>query len=403
MMISVTVQRALGQLDGLQRQRRQTLLHDRFTGQQADQFGAHALDIGQGFEQIEHAAALGQNRLAGNMVSPDRSLHRAIGGQRNVVQLRVATGQVQAVGVGQLAIMDRREEAQLGAHVPQQVQARAIQKGKGLVARDGDAYAAQQRLDLNRVGRGKGHGWRQGHFTGAGQRRSRHVQTHVQIIELTGLDQPQMAAGQFEADFPGQCAVPAQAFGQAVLQQLRVAYRADAIGQHAGERQIRLIARQAQRQCAKRLRHGRAVDHTEYRHAKMPGQVGARWRAIEQAHDPLDQNQVRLISRFPQQATAFIGTDHPHVQLIDRRATGPLENHRVEKVRAALEHPDLAPLVAVQACQCSGHRGFALPGGRRSDQYRRAITRGSHCNALNDGGFTARYLSAREYRPGTRA
>ncbi|MNP21382.1 hypothetical protein D3C76_1139970 [compost metagenome] len=74
---------------------------------------------------------------------------------------------------------------------------------------------------------------------------------------------------------------------------------ADAIGQYPGKRQVRLITRQAQGQRAKSLGHGRAINDGKYRHAKMARQVGARWRAIEQPHDPFDQDQVGLSRRFP--------------------------------------------------------------------------------------------------------
>jgi hypothetical protein len=78
-----------------------------------------------------------------------------------------------------------------------------------------------------------------------------------------------------------------------------MAQSAYAVGQHAGKRQVRLIARQAQGQCAKGLGHGGTVDHTEHRHAEMPRQVGAGRCAIEQAHHAFDQDQVGLTRRFP--------------------------------------------------------------------------------------------------------
>ena len=139
-----------------------------------------------------------------------------------------------------------------------------------------------------------------------------------------------------------------------------MAHGADAIGQDPGKRQVRLIARQAQGQRAKGLGHGGAVDHAQHRYAEMARQVCAGRRTVEQAHDPFNQNQVGFARCFPQQTAAFVGTDHPQIQLIDRRATGALENHRVEKVRAAFEHPNLAPLIAVQSGQRGSHGSLAL-------------------------------------------
>ncbi len=149
---------------------------------------------------------------------------------------------------------------------------------------------------------------------------------------------------------------------------------ADAVGQYPGERQVRLIFRQAQRQRTERLRHGGAVDHPEHRHAKMSRQVSARRRAVKQAHHAFDQNQIRIGGGFPQQATAFLLADHPHVQLVDRRTAGALEDHRVEKIRAAFEHAHLASLIAMQTGERGGDGSLALAGGRRGNQDRRAVT-----------------------------
>jgi hypothetical protein len=112
---------------------------------------------------------------------------------------------------------------------------------------------------------------------------------------------------------------------------------------------------------------------TPHRHAEVPRQVGAGRRAVEQAHDTFDQDQVGFARGFPQQRRLLLA-DHPHVQLIHRRTAGALEDHRVEKVRAAFEHAHLAPLVAVQTGQRGGDGGLALTGGRRGDQHRRAMT-----------------------------
>ena len=79
-----------------------------------------------------------------------------------------------------------------------------------------------------------------------------------------------------------------------------MAQRADAVGQHAGERQVRLIARQPQGQRAEGLGHGGAIDHTQHRHPKMPRQIGARRRTVEQSHDAFDQNQIGFSRGFPQ-------------------------------------------------------------------------------------------------------
>ncbi|MNF78336.1 hypothetical protein D3C84_605150 [compost metagenome] len=110
MVIGVPAQRAFRQFHRLQSQRCQALLHDRITGQQANQFGASAFDIGQGVEQIQHAATLGEQRFACPVVGADRIEHRGVLRQRNMMQFRVAARQIQAVRLRQRTVADRREE-----------------------------------------------------------------------------------------------------------------------------------------------------------------------------------------------------------------------------------------------------------------------------------------------------
>ncbi len=78
-----------------------------------------------------------------------------------------------------------------------------------------------------------------------------------------------------------------------------MAHGADAVGQHPGKRQIGLVARQPQGQRAKGLGHGGAIDDRQHWHAKMPRQVGARGRAVEQTHDPFDKDQICFACGFP--------------------------------------------------------------------------------------------------------
>ena len=121
-------------------------------------------------------------------------------------------------------------------------------------------------------------------------------------------------------------------------------------------------------QRAESLGHGRTVDHPQHRHAEVTRQVGRRGLAVEQAHHPFDQDQVGLASSLPKQSATFRLTDHGQIELVHRRATGMSMDHRVEKIRAALEHPHPPPLTRMQARQRGGDGGFALAGSRRSDQ-----------------------------------
>ncbi len=151
---------------------------------------------------------------------------------------------------------------------------------------------------------------------------------------------------------------------------------ADPIGQHAGERQVRLEALQAVGQRAEGLGHGRAIDHRQHRHAEAPRQIRGRGRTVEQAHHPLDQDQVGLTRRFPEQASRLLLADHPQVELVDRSAAGTGQNHGVEKVRPALEHPYALALPRMQPRQSRGDGGLALAGCRGGNQQRRAVSTG---------------------------
>ncbi|MNI55651.1 hypothetical protein D3C73_1106130 [compost metagenome] len=118
-------------------------MHDRITGQQANQFGASAFDIGQGVEQIQHAATLGEQGFARPVVGADRLEHRRVLRQRDMVQLRVTARQIQAVRLRQLAVADRREERQLGTHRPQQIKARTVGERKGFITGHSNAHTGQ--------------------------------------------------------------------------------------------------------------------------------------------------------------------------------------------------------------------------------------------------------------------
>lgn len=368
MVEGVPAQGAFRQRGFLQGQGGQALLHHRAAGQQAQQLGGLAGSIGERLQQVEHAAALGEDRLAGLVVGADGGGHGRVAGQLRQVQLRVATGQVEAVHRRQLGVHQGREEHQLGTQALQQVEVARVEEGEGGVTGDADAHALEPGLQGFGCRRGEGHGGRQRHFGAGGQGVGGGVQAGVQVGQLLGLHQPQVAAGQLHLGAARQGAVPADPVRQAVADQVAVALAADAVAEDAGERQVRLVGGQAHGQGAEGLGHGGAVDHPQHRHAEVPRQVGGGRRAVEQPHDALDEDQVRLPRRFPQQAPALGLADHPQVQLVDRVAGGAGEDHRVEEVRPALEHPHAPALAGVQARQGGGDGGLALAGSGCGDE-----------------------------------
>jgi len=127
-------------------------------------------------------------------------------------------------------------------------------------------------------------------------------------------------------------------------------------------------------QRAEGLGHGRAVDHRQHRHAETPRQVGGAGVAIEQTHHAFDEDQIGFVGGLPKQPARFLLADHPQVELIDGPTAGASEDHRVEKVRAALEYPHALALTRMQPSQCGGDGGLALPGRGRGDQQCRAAS-----------------------------
>ncbi len=140
----MAAQQAFRQLDFLQRQRGQARLQGRAAGKQAEHAASGALLVTQLVEQVEHAAAFGEQRLAGLMMGTNRRRHGLVGFQLGQVQLGVATWQVEAVHLGQGAVGERREVVQLGAQGLQQVEVGLVEEGECRVPRHADAHAGKQ-------------------------------------------------------------------------------------------------------------------------------------------------------------------------------------------------------------------------------------------------------------------
>ena len=185
-----------------------------------------------------------------------------------------------------------------------------------------------------------------------------------------------MTARQANFGTARQGAVPADRGRQRITQNFAMPCAANPIAEHPGKWQIRLKGRQTMGHGAKGLGHGRAIDHRQHRYAEVSCQISRRGRTIEQAHHPFDQNQIGFTCRLPKQPAALRLANHPQIKLIHRCTAGASENHRIEKIRAAFEHPHALALARVQPCQGSGYGGLALAGSRCSDQQCRTLACG---------------------------
>jgi hypothetical protein len=215
---------------------------------------------------------------------------------------------------------------------------------------------------------GKGHRHRTVGGAGARQVVGEAIQAGVQIGDLGGLQQAQVALGQRGVGIPRQGAIPGDAGAQAVLQQAGVAFAAHMVGEHAREGQVRLPGGEAMDQRAEGLGHGLGVDHGHHRHAEEAGDVGPGGAAVKQAHHPLDEDQVGPERRGVQAPGGVGGAAHAQVQVVDRCPAGHRVDLRVEEVRPALEDGHTAPLAGVQAGQGGGDGGLALAGSRRGNK-----------------------------------
>jgi hypothetical protein len=186
------------------------------------------------------------------------------------------------------------------------------------------------------------------------------IQAHQRVTHLAGHGQAQMALGQDHGRVTHHGTQPLFRFAHAVFQHLRVALTGDPVGQHASPRHIRLVMLQAKRQRAKGARHGPGINHRQHRQAKTLRQIGRAGCSVKQAHDPFDQDQVRLTCCRGQTRAAVGLAIDPQVELIDRCAAGELMPDRIQKIWPALEHPDSSALAGMQPCQGGNDRGFAL-------------------------------------------
>ena len=380
---------AFGQHQAVHAQIDQSLGHDGPTGQQAQHRRTVPCLVAERLQQCEHATALGHQRASGCMVGTDGFAHGGVVRQRLQVQFRVAAGQVERMGDGRHRLVgQRREETQLRAQRAQGVEIGRVDERKGSVVRNGDDGAGQRTGQPCPV--------RSASDRGAGgllRRLEDHVGRHRQqpdgaqgsgggldafgqIVYFRSLHQPQVTRRQPVLPAARQCATPSHACGQAFLQHLRMARAADTVGQHAGQAQAGTVGGQPVRHGAEGLRHGRRIDHHQQRQIESQGQIGARRRAVVQAHHAFDQYHVGLLGRAVEQLRTVRLATHPQVELLYRRAAGALEDHRIEKVGAGLEHAHTPPLAAMPVCQGSGDCGLALPRGRGRDHQRRA-THGS--------------------------
>ena len=100
MMEAVAAKLAVLKIHRLQSERLQARLHMGFPRQESNHRVLATLKIDQMLEEKHHAAAFGQQRLAGFHMCAKRAVHSMRCGQTFRVQLRIPSGQVDGIGRG---------------------------------------------------------------------------------------------------------------------------------------------------------------------------------------------------------------------------------------------------------------------------------------------------------------
>ena len=155
--------------------------------------------VGDSVEQAHHAAAFGEQRLAGIDVGGERLPQRRLRREPLAVQFGITTRQPDRVALGQGVTGERRKEDELGAECAQAVQVGRVEEAEGCVARDGDAAAGELGLDRGRLCVGDAREVESGRQRGGRGRRQQvgqAVEARVEFGDLGRGQQAQVALGQ---------------------------------------------------------------------------------------------------------------------------------------------------------------------------------------------------------------
>ena len=363
MVEAVSAQLPLGEHDALQRQCLQPRLHVGLPRQHARHRVRAALEVGQLLEQQHHATALRHERRATLHVPAHTIEQRAIGGETRRMQLRIAARQIQRIGRRHCFVVQRRKERERRPHGTQQIEVGRIDERERRILRHRDVHAGEQR------GRALGGGRRKAH---AGNRLQRHaradflgsaIESCLQIGDLGGLDQSQVSLREGHRRIARQCAEEAQVRrgpGETRREHGRVAGPTDTVGQYAEHRQFRSIGTQPQGNRTKRAGHGRGIDDQQQRQIEFQCQISAGGISVMQPHHAFDQQQVGLLRRLAKELAAMLPPAHPQIELLHRLSRGAREQHRIDEIRAGLEHPHPLAAASDVTRDRRGHRGLAL-------------------------------------------
>ena len=297
------------------------------------------------------------------------------------VQFGIAAGQPQRVALGQIVSRERREEMRAGTLLSQKLEIRRVDEAERQVTRDGNAPTLEQilRFDGRRFWKGHAPAFSPLRILHLAQHRLRQGLGHARdrsdsIRHLGGGHQPQMARrnGRLLRRLAHHQPQPVHASRHAGAQHFAMPLAGHAIGEHAGHAQSGSVIRQAERQRAEGLGHGRGVDHQQNRQVEALGEICRAANTVVEAHGRLDQDDIVAACRARQTALDIGLAAHRQIEVVYRLTAGQRQPGRVEKIRSALEY--LHPLATrmQQMRERGGDGGFALPGRGRSHQQHRA-------------------------------
>jgi hypothetical protein len=153
---------------------------------------------------------------------------------------------------------------------------------------------------------------------------------------------------------------------QRLPQQDLVAVGADPVEHHSGHPHIRLEGGEAVDDGGDRCRHGRGVHHQHHGGVEQAGDIGGGRRgavggAVEEAHDPLHDEQAG-----PRRGPSGQGRDRlrpaqPGIEIARRPARGGGVVPRIDEIRTHLGPGRAVPGPPQGGQQAGGHGGLAHP------------------------------------------
>ena len=191
----------------------------------------------------------------------------------------------------------------------------------------------------------------------------------VKRAVLLRLHQPEVAGG------PAQCLVIAKRqqhlVAQRLAQQQFMALAGGAVEDHACQVQVFAITRETMYQRRRRLGLVAAIQREQHRQSEHHREVSRRAlrpaRAVKQAHDAFDDQEVRVARQFCYQPLDLAWRHRPGIEVVAGPPGGRLVEARIDVVRAHLGRCHTHSTVSEGSQKSQRYQRLAAAGRRRGD------------------------------------